>query len=258
MHTVEGVAISIPPHDDSDLRLPCLDRAPERVADDPLLGDRHDLPALLRIGSGHPLARARVFDLGAPVPFQPPGMERVVQDAGAPVRPPADRGAFDVQPPGDCPWTHSGYEQLEDAPDHGGFGQFDAPLACAVRGRGQHLVPWALPPGILPLSARPSWPRLVFSARSLSCIWAMVPSMPTCMGVTGRYRVQPDAQEAQPVMELGDVRELAAEPVEGLRDDDLETARFGVDQNLLELLPGPAGHRFAPPGTGSGCPRVRP
>jgi hypothetical protein len=49
--------------------------------------------------------------------------------------------------------------------------------------------------------------------------------------------VQPDPQEGQPVVKLGDVCELPAEPVEGLGDDDLETAALGVEQNLLELLP---------------------
>jgi hypothetical protein len=50
----------------------------------------------------------------------------------------------------------------------------------------------------------------------------------------GRHGVQFDAEERQPVVQIGDVGELAAEPVQGLDDDHVEPARRGVHLHLLE------------------------
>ena len=93
---VQRVAVGIPAHVQADLRLPGLDRVPERVVDDAQLGHRHDLPLLARVRARHPVAGARVLDVGTAVPFQTPGIERVVEDAGRPVELPADGGV----PPG--------------------------------------------------------------------------------------------------------------------------------------------------------------
>ena len=79
----------------------------------------------------------------------------------------------------------------------------------------------------------------------------MVPSMPTCMhggDLAGRDGVQADAQEAPPVVEIRHVRELAAEPVQGFDEDQIDLAGLGVHLHLLELGSESAGAALRPVG----------
>jgi hypothetical protein len=59
--------------------------------------------------------------------------------------------------------------------------------------------------------------------------------------LAGQDRVQPDAQEGQPVVEIRHVCELAAEPVERFAKHDVELTCRRVDLQLLEPGPEPAG-----------------
>jgi hypothetical protein len=49
-----------------------------------------------------------------------------------------------------------------------------------------------------------------------------------------RHRVQSDAQKTQPVVQVGHIGELAAEPVERLDHHDIEPALLGIGLHLLE------------------------
>ncbi len=53
--------------------------------------------------------------------------------------------------------------------------------------------------------------------------------------------VQLDAIKGQAVEEIGDIGELAPEPVDGLGDDDIEAPRLGIGEQALEIGTKPAG-----------------
>jgi hypothetical protein len=57
----------------------------------------------------------------------------------------------------------------------------------------------------------------------------------------GRDRVELDPGEAQPIVQIGNVGELAAEAVEGLDHDDVEATERHVRQQLLVARPKAAG-----------------
>jgi hypothetical protein len=68
----------------------------------------------------------------------------------------------------------------------------------------------------------------------------------------GRDRVELDPGEAQPIVQIGNVGELAAEAVEGLDHDDVEATERHVRQQLLVARPKAAGaaHRAILVGAG--------
>jgi hypothetical protein len=58
--------------------------------------------------------------------------------------------------------------------------------------------------------------------------------------LAGGDRVQPNPQEAEAVVQIRNIRELAPEPVQGLGEDQIEAATVGVGLHLLERRPKPA------------------
>ncbi|MEZ5827111.1 MAG: hypothetical protein R3D30_13980 [Hyphomicrobiales bacterium] len=91
VNQIEGVASVIAADLEGKLMLTALRQFPETIVDDAELGDTDDLPTILRIWSCHTFSALRVFDIGAAVPFNPPDVEAVVQNAGSAVRLTSDR-----------------------------------------------------------------------------------------------------------------------------------------------------------------------
>jgi hypothetical protein len=148
---VEGVAVSIPRHDDPDLRLACLDRLPQLVANDLQIGHRDDLPLAARVRRDDLLAGAWVLYVRAVVPHVPPGIDPVLEKAGATVKLTADRGVTPIAPAraghaggiellGDRARADPGGEELKDAPDHGSLGGVDPSLPSTLRAGRQDVV----------------------------------------------------------------------------------------------------------------------
>jgi hypothetical protein len=60
--------------------------------------------------------------------------------------------------------------------------------------------------------------------------------------------VQADAHEGQAVVQIGDVGQLAPDPIQRLGDNDVEAATLGVDQHLLEGVAETAAAALGPVG----------
>src|SRR5215470_9265006 len=114
MRTVECISPVVTGNFEPDLALSCFDPLPQIVVDNPQMRNLDDLPFAARVRPSHPLPGARILDVAAPVPFEAPGIGRVVQKAGSAIGLAADRrvapwpsvGAGDavlVQPLGDRP-----------------------------------------------------------------------------------------------------------------------------------------------------------
>jgi len=125
MGTIEGVATIITSDLEGELMLATLHRLPEIATDNAEAGNVDDLPQIPRIGPRHALPASRVFDIGAAVPFDPPHIEAVVQNACASIDLSSDRGvtpfasirarnAFGVQHLSNGLRGHAGREVAED------------------------------------------------------------------------------------------------------------------------------------------------
>ncbi len=108
--------------------------------DDAEFGDLRHGPDVLGVWAGHPLARRRILDVAQPVPDQTSDVEFVVQDAGPARAVSADGGvapeqaartgnAFVIETAGDRLRRQASREFREYAPDDGGLGRIDRPLA---------------------------------------------------------------------------------------------------------------------------------
>jgi hypothetical protein len=75
--TIEGISLLVAPNLEADLLLPRLDPLPQAVFDNTQMRNLDDLPLGAGIGSGNPLAGARILDVAAPVPFEAPSVKRV-------------------------------------------------------------------------------------------------------------------------------------------------------------------------------------
>src|SRR5271155_2593760 len=74
-----------------EILLSNLDLRPEGIVDDPQVRDGNLFTLVNRVRASHTTPGARVFDIGAPVPFQRPNIDRVVQDTRAAIRLASDR-----------------------------------------------------------------------------------------------------------------------------------------------------------------------
>src|SRR5262249_12999646 len=138
--SIERIALFVAADAEPDLLLACLYPVPRSFIDDPEVRNLDDLPSIRRIGPGHPLAGARVLDIAASVPFEPPDIEGVVQDPGAAVGLTSNRrvaprtfartgNLVRIELFGDGPRAAAGGEFGEDASHDRRFTAVDATLA---------------------------------------------------------------------------------------------------------------------------------
>jgi hypothetical protein len=114
VRAVQRVAVIVAPHRERHFPLPGLGPFPEDVVDDAEIGDLDHFPVLARVGASHPPAGPRILHVGAAVPLQPAGVERVVEEAGGPLGLAADGGVA----PAPAPWSRHALpvQQLGDRP----------------------------------------------------------------------------------------------------------------------------------------------
>src|SRR6516165_2804406 len=82
MRAVECISLLVAGNLEPDLALSCSDPLPQIVVDNPQIRNLDDLPFAARVRPSHPLPGARILNVVAPVPFEAPGIGRVVQKAG--------------------------------------------------------------------------------------------------------------------------------------------------------------------------------
>ena len=240
---------------DADHLLALLHPLPEVVVDDAQLRHVDDLPVLPRVHPGHALAGARVLDVGAAVPFQPAGVDGVVEQAGAAIDLAADGGvppgaavrarhALGVEPLGDGARALAVGEGREDADHDRRFGRVDRPLAAAALGRGvDDVVAEGMAARDLALqgAAQLAAPGLLAQIGQGELGQGAEHADVQRGDLAGRQRHQLDAEVGEQIVQLGDVGELAADAVQRLADDDVEGAALGIPPQLLEGRPEAAG-----------------
>ena len=174
MCPVEGISVFVAADRKADLLLSCLNPLPQAVIDDFQMRNLDDLPLAARIRPCDALAGARILDVTAPVPFEAPRVQRVVQNAGAAIGLTADGGvtpwsafetgdAFQIELPSNRAGTASLGKISENPADDPGLRGIDATLPGA---RADDIVAIGLTARKPAWRARPSWPRQVFSRKS--------------------------------------------------------------------------------------------
>ncbi len=233
------------------LRLSRADGLPEVVIDDAQLGHLGCDPFVMGIRSGHALAGARVFHVPEPVPDQAADVELVVEDAGATVDMPADRGvtpaateragnALVVQCDGDPAWRGSARKLAVDTSYDPSFIVIDAALAINRLTGGVHTLDDRVT--VAEATARlagfnaasepaPCLVGEVFQEKGIHC-----PFEPD-MQVADLALGQGDnlhAGERHPLEHAGDILLVAADAVECLCEHNIEPAAQGITEQGLD------------------------
>src|SRR5215472_5042774 len=259
---IESIAGVVLAHLDPGVLLAGFDPLPQAIVDDPKLRHLDNLARLLLVDPGDLLPRPGVFYIGGAVPLQPADVNGIFQETRAavglaanggiapfPARGPRD--PFVVQPPGDGPRADASRIVLEDAADDGRFGLVDLP-APATGGvtLGNDLVAIGQTTGNAALAgaAELSAPDLLAQVRQVELGHGAQHSNVELGDRARGHGMNLDAAEAEAVVQVGDVGELAAQAVERLADDHIELLQLGVGDHLLVLRPEPAGPAQRPVG----------
>ncbi len=240
--------------DGGDFPLPCPRRLPQIIVHDLEVRHLGPDPLAFRVGTGYALAGRRVFDEPLPVPDQHPGIEFVVENAGAARDMAPDAGVAPgpsqragnpllVQFDRDGLRTPAGDEGAEDAPDGRGFLRDDLSI-----------TPDRLAVGVQLLH------HPIAVAEAPACLALLHPAAQAPMGLHGEVfqeqgihrALEADmkladlpfgqgddlhAREAQMLEQSGDIRLIAGDAVQRLTQHHIESAPLSILQERLDTRP---------------------
>ncbi len=223
---------------------------PEVVRHDPQLRDFPRHPLGCRVEPRHALSGVRILHVAKAIPDQAADVELVVEDAGSALGVAVDRAR--------TPWTtertwhtlaiqvlrdllrrHACDEVAEDALDDRGLGRFDLPLARRHGSAADRLddsIAVAEAAGRLAVldSAAQSTVRLLGQVLQEQGVHRALESDVQVRDVALGERDDVDAGKGQSLEEAGGVFLVAAEPVQRLGEDDIESAIQRIAHQRLE------------------------
>ena len=249
MRAVQGIAVLVLAHLGAHRLLPGFYLLPVFVLDDAQLRHRHDLILVHRIGARHPFAGRGILHVGAAVIAHLADIERVVQNPVAPVHLAADRGVapgatagagktIAIQVGRDRAGGLAGGIVVKNPPHDGGLLRVDPPVArrLGAGGRRHDVIPIGQAAGTLARAcpAEQATPGLLGQITQLHLRHHAHDADLDLRHVAMADRVQLDPPEAELVEAAGDVREVAAQPIDRFGHHHVKLPRLGIQHHALE------------------------